>query len=163
MICTSCGKEFQNDMNFCPYCGVPVVRNEQPEQNYNNGQNYYQPPYNNGQNNWQQPYGNGQYYGNQQSPYGNGQYYGNQYPYGYSVPVSEDVPSAAFNALAFFFPLIGLIFYLVWKDETPKKAKAVGKWALISFSIGIGFFLLWIIRMLVLVFATDFSPVEFFI
>jgi len=108
MICTSCGKEFQNEMNFCPYCGAPAMKNQQDAQNYNNGQNYYQ------------------------QPYGNGQYYGGQSQYGYNAPNPKDVPSAGFNALAFFFPIVGLILYLVWKDETPKKAKAIGKWALIS-------------------------------
>lgn len=135
MICTSCGKEFQNDMNFCPYCGAAAVKNEQQTQNYSYGQNYNQAPY-----------GNGQYYGNQ-PPYGNGQYYGNQPPYGYNAPNPKDVPSAGFNALAFFFPIIGLILYLVWKDETPKRAKAIGKWALISFIVSIVINILMVIAM----------------
>lgn len=140
MICTSCGKEFQNDMNFCPYCGAAAVRNEQQTQYYN------QAPYGNGQNYNQAPYGNGQYYGNQ-PPYGNGQYYGNQPPYGYNATNPKDVPSAGFNALAFFFPIIGLILYLVWKDETPKRAKAIGKWALISFIVSIVINILMVIAM----------------
>lgn len=146
MICTSCGKEFQNDMNFCPYCGAAAVKNEQQTQNYNNGQNYNQAPYGNGQPYGNQaPYGNGQNYN--QIPYGNGQYYGNQAPYGYNAPNPKDVPSAGLNALAFFFPVVGLILYLVWKDETPKRAKAIGKWALISFVAGIVIYILMIIAM----------------
>ena len=135
MNCNSCGREFQDDMNFCPYCGAPAVRNEQSSQTYDNGQYYNQ-----------QPYGNGQYYGNQQ-PYGNGQYYGNQPPYGYNAPNPEDVPSAGFNALAFFFPVVGLILYLVWKDSTPKRAKAIGKWALISVIVGVVCYILMMIGM----------------
>ncbi len=123
MFCTSCGKEFQNDMNFCPYCGAPAMKNEQNTQQYNNSQNYYQ------------------------QPYGNEQYYGNQPPYGYNAPNPKDVPSAGFNALAFFFPIVGLILYLVWKDETPKRAKAIGKWALISVVAGFVIYILMIIAM----------------
>ena len=129
MFCTSCGKEFQNDMNFCPYCGTPAMKSEQGAQNYDNGQNYYQNPYGYGQ------------------TYGNGQPYGNQAPYGYNTPDPNDVPSAGFNALAFFFPVVGLVLYLVWRDSTPKKAKAIGKWALISVIVGVVLYILMIIGM----------------
>lgn len=123
MFCTSCGREFQNDMNFCPYCGAPAMKNEQSSQNYDYGQNCYQ------------------------QPYGNGQYYGNQVQYGYNAPDPKDVPSAGLNALAFFFPIVGLILYLIWKDSTPKKAKAIGKWALISVIVGVVLYILMIIGM----------------
>ena len=123
MFCTSCGKEFQNDMNFCPFCGTPAVKNEQQTQDYNYAQNY------------------------NRTQYGNGQYYGGQQPYGYNEPNPKDKPSAGFNALAFFFPIVGLILYLVWRDETPKRAKAIGKWALISVIIGVVFYIVMMIAM----------------
>ena len=43
---------------------------------------------------------------------------------------TEDAPSMGFAVLCFLFPLIGLILYLVWKDEMPLKAKSCGKGAL---------------------------------
>lgn len=49
-----------------------------------------------------------------------------------------DVPSMGLNILSLFFPLIGLILYLVFRDKTPRKAAAVGKFALIGFIAGIG-------------------------
>ena len=36
------------------------------------------------------------------------------------------------TALGFFIPIVGLILYLVWKDQTPLKAKSAGKGALIG-------------------------------
>ena len=39
--------------------------------------------------------------------------------------------------LSFFIPLVGLILFLVWNNESPRKAKACGKWALIGFITGI--------------------------
>ncbi|HIT13098.1 MAG TPA: hypothetical protein IAB54_02975 [Candidatus Scatomonas merdigallinarum] len=36
------------------------------------------------------------------------------------------------TALDFFFPIVGLILYLVWKDQTPLKAHSAGKGALIG-------------------------------
>jgi uncharacterized membrane protein YvbJ len=49
----------------------------------------------------------------------------------------NDQKSVGFDVLAFFFPLIGLILYLVWKETYPIRAKDIGKWALIGFIVGI--------------------------
>ena len=46
---------------------------------------------------------------------------------------SDDAPSGGYTALGFFFPLIGLILYLVWNGDYPQRAKSVGKGALIGF------------------------------
>lgn len=43
-----------------------------------------------------------------------------------------DAPSIGFAVLCFFFPIVGLILYLVWKDTYPLRAKSCGKGALIS-------------------------------
>ena len=49
----------------------------------------------------------------------------------------EDKKSPGFGVLGFFFPLIGLILYCVWKDKTPLKAKSAGKGALIGFCVSL--------------------------
>lgn len=39
--------------------------------------------------------------------------------------ISEnDAPSRGFAALSFFFPVIGLILYVIWRREYPLKAKS---------------------------------------
>ena len=43
-----------------------------------------------------------------------------------------DSGSFGWAVLGFFIPLVGLILYLVWKDERPKSAKRAGKGALVS-------------------------------
>lgn len=43
-----------------------------------------------------------------------------------------DAPSGGMTALGFFFPIVGLILYLVWKDQMPLKAHSAGKGALIG-------------------------------
>lgn len=48
-----------------------------------------------------------------------------------------DIPSTGLNILALFFPIIGLIMFLVFHDKTPNKANKIGKFALIGFCIGI--------------------------
>lgn len=50
---------------------------------------------------------------------------------------SDDAPNMGFAILGFFFPLIGLILWLIWKDQTPLKAKSCGKGALIGFIVSI--------------------------
>lgn len=44
----------------------------------------------------------------------------------------QDKNNIGFNILSFFFPLIGLVLYVIWKDEHPVKAKGCGKAALAS-------------------------------
>ena len=49
-----------------------------------------------------------------------------------TISAAGDGPSVGFAVLSFFFPLIGLILYLVWKDSCPLKARSCGKGALIG-------------------------------
>jgi uncharacterized protein (DUF983 family) len=50
-----------------------------------------------------------------------------------------DEPSGGLNCLSFLFPIVGLILYCVFQSSTPKKAAAIGKWALIGFCVGLLF------------------------
>ena len=48
-----------------------------------------------------------------------------------ATPVVEnDAPNTGFAVLGFFFPLIGLILYLLHMNTAPLKAKSAGKGAL---------------------------------
>lgn len=127
MHCNVCGREFEGGTNFCPFCAAPL--NEEFQQNYQN-QNQQWGAQPNGAPNYgnQPPYG-----APPQQTYAGGQYYGQQ-------PINpNDKPSAGLNFVAFFVPLVGLILYILWKDETPVKAKAIGKWALIGVVVSVVF------------------------
>ena len=50
---------------------------------------------------------------------------------------ANDAPSIGFAILSFFIPLVGLILYIVWRTESPLKAKSCGKGAIIGFCVGI--------------------------
>ena len=54
-----------------------------------------------------------------------------------------DIPSTGLNVLSLFFPLVGLILYIVYADKAPKKAKAIGKFALIGVAIEVVGGILW--------------------
>lgn len=58
---------------------------------------------------------------------------------------SVDNGGFGWGLLGFLIPLVGLILYLVWKDEKPNTAKAAGKGALISVIIGVVMYVLVII------------------
>lgn len=53
------------------------------------------------------------------------------------VSSSNDTGSIGYGILGFFFPLVGLILYLCWKNESPNNAKIAGKGALISVIINV--------------------------
>ena len=54
-----------------------------------------------------------------------------------SCPAYAPFPSTALNVLGFLFPIVGLILFLVYNEKAPTKAKAIGKWALIGFVVGL--------------------------
>ena len=55
-----------------------------------------------------------------------------------SAPVvDKNQPSLGIAVLCFFFPLVGLILYLVWKDTEPGKAKSAGQGALIGVIVSV--------------------------
>lgn len=57
------------------------------------------------------------------------------------VATKDEAPSPGFAVLGFFFPLVGLILYLVQRDTHPGQARSAGKGALIGFIVSfvIGF------------------------
>ncbi len=52
---------------------------------------------------------------------------------------AEDAPSFGYGLLGFLIPIVGLIMFLVWKNDYPLRAKSVGKGALISVIISVVF------------------------
>lgn len=54
-----------------------------------------------------------------------------------NTPAVPDAPNMGFAVLGFFFPLIGLILWLIWKDQTPLKAKSCGKGALVGVIVSV--------------------------
>ncbi len=51
----------------------------------------------------------------------------------------RDKPNAGFATLSFFFPFIGLILYLVWKDDYPQRAKSAGTGAIVGTIVAVLF------------------------
>lgn len=60
-------------------------------------------------------------------------------------PANNDAPNAGFAVLCFFFPIVGLILYLVWKDTMPLRAKSCGKGAIIGVIVEVALVILYAI------------------
>jgi uncharacterized membrane protein YvbJ len=66
----------------------------------------------------------------------------------------KDSGHLGWGLLGFLFPVIGLILFLVWKDEKPKTALMAGKGALIDVILGILITVIFIILFIVFSFAS---------
>jgi drug/metabolite transporter (DMT)-like permease len=64
-----------------------------------------------------------------------------------SSSTSVDTGSAGWSLLGFFFPLIGLILYLLWKTDQPRNSSAIGKGALIGVIVSVVFYIIYFIAM----------------
>lgn len=155
MYCPNCNKEISNDDKFCAFCGTPVRQSVQGEsnqpqsdsmaQNNPNNQPQMNPMEQNNQSNQPQmnqmppsnpnnQYGYSQQYqqnnGDQSQQYQQNKVY--QTPFGSFQP-NIPTKNTGLNILSFFLPFVGLILYLVKKDEAPLMAKSIGKSALAGF------------------------------
>lgn len=103
--CTNCGKELEDNAQFCTACGTPVPPSENAAPNQNSGVYYAAPDQ--GNNN-----------GYPQNGYNNG------YPNGYTpAPPVEDKASVGLIIVSVLFPLVGIILAIVnWKKK-PAAAK----------------------------------------
>lgn len=123
-----------SDPNYNPQ---PYPSQEQPQcqqPQYGQQQAYEQSQYTQPQSN---PYTASQQYA-QTPQYGQPQYQQpqyQQYQYGqqpYMGQQPADTGSFGWAVLGFFFPIVGLILFLVWKSEKPVSAKQAGMGALAS-------------------------------
>ena len=62
----------------------------------------------------------------------------------------QDAPNAGFAVLGFFFPVIGLILYLVWRETLPLRARSAGKGAIIGVVIYVALVIIIIIAQVAL-------------
>lgn len=65
-----------------------------------------------------------------------------QQPQTIYISGEKDGKNTGYNVLSFFFPIVGLIFYCIWKDQFPIRAKSCGKWALISVIVTVALYII---------------------
>ena len=138
MFCKQCGKEIEDGSSFCPFCGAGQADDAQAQQQAQNQQAQQQAQSQQAQQQAQsqqpqQPY---------QAPYNN-----NPYNQTYYAPPKPQESGAGWGVLGFFFPVVGLILFLVWKDDHPARSKGAGIGALVSVILNV----VWIVIYVVIV------------
>lgn len=68
-------------------------------------------------------------------------------------PVERNEFSFGYWVLCFFFPLVGLILYIVWHDTTPLKARSCGIGALVGFIVSLVLTLIFVAVYVLLIMA----------
>lgn len=112
--CNYCGQELEDDAKFCPNCGSTLEESSESNENATSEVIVDAPKSD-------QTY----YDPNMAAP---------QQPQSNKKP---DNPSFGWGLLGFFFPIVGLILFLVWKGDYPRKAKSCGIGALVGFIFNI--------------------------
>ena len=59
--------------------------------------------------------------------------------YNVKQEVNSESNGICYGIIGFFFPIVGLILYLVWMNERPRAAKSAGIGALINVILGVIF------------------------
>ena len=132
--CSNCGKELQENTKFCPHCGTKVE--EKVEKKEETLEDILS--------------------GNEKTATGNMNTNANNMKFcshcgkqilkdavvcphcgcaTESKASVTDEPNKGLNIISFLLPIVGAILYLVYHEKEPKKAAALGKWAL----YGLGF------------------------
>jgi hypothetical protein len=60
----------------------------------------------------------------------------------------NDKKSIGFGILSFFIPLVGLILFIVWRKEMPKKAKSAGIGAIVGIVVWVIFWIVYYVTIL---------------
>ena len=68
---------------------------------------------------------------------------------GVPAAMPGDAPSFGYAVLGFFFPIVGLILFIVWKDQYPLRSKSAGKGALISVIVNAALGVLAVLAMVI--------------
>lgn len=120
MYCRYCGNKLDDEDKVCPKCGKPVEEanvKEEPKENKIKFEEEELFP--------------------QENIYDKNKYDKEPTFEKFQSEVPEDKGSIGFGFLGFFFPIVGIILFFVWKKDKPVSARHVGIGTLIGFILWI--------------------------
>ena len=136
MFCSQCGKEIPDDATFCNFCGAQVKEDTpEPQATVNNTYQAAPKPSKmvHCRNCGALMDENATVCPRCGAPVGSVG----------STAEGPDEPDTVLNVLSFLIPIVGLILYCVNINKFPKKAKTLGKWALIGFGVSVVIGIIW--------------------
>lgn len=117
MFCRNCGKEIDESFNVCPFCAQPVKVTQASQEPHAEPRSATQP----------QP-------AQQQPKSSDDENTGGIKVLGFFLGL--------FGPCAWFLPVVSLVLYLVWRNDKPKTAAAIGKFTVIGLIVGLALFIL---------------------
>jgi len=121
--CKKCGNNLYGNKIKCPFCGEPIKGGS--------GYTSSTPTYNRPTPNTNNNYNNNNNYSNNNNNYNNNNYSNNKQSY------SVDTGNGGWALLGFCIPIVGIVLYLVWKNEKPNTARVCLNGALVSIALRI--------------------------
>ena len=117
-FCTYCGSEMADSANFCPRCGTKASTLSAWDKTKTNDIPNTA---------WDRP--------NQNETPNTG--WGNTEKTAPKVNEHQKDDAFLWTVISFFLPLVGLILWLIWKDDKPVDAMGAAKGALVSIALGL--------------------------
>lgn len=130
MFCHNCGKKLSDDAKFCKFCGAKQEEEEKSEDLFGFDE--------------KKDEAEGAKAGREDASHGDPRPSGAPPAGGYVPPqynryAPDDAPNAGYGVLSFFFPIVGLILALIWRDNYPKRARSCAIGTIVGVAVGVVF------------------------
>lgn len=130
MFCHNCGKKLSDDAKFCKFCGAKQEEEEKSEDLFGFDE--------------KKDEAEGAKVGREDASHGDPRPSGAPPAGGYVPPqynryAPDDAPNAGYGVLSFFFPIVGLILALIWRDNYPKRARSCAIGTIAGVAVGVVF------------------------
>ena len=142
MFCHNCGKKLSDGAKFCKFCGAKQEEEEKSEDLF--GFDEKKDEAEGVKAGREDAFAHGDPRPSGAPPAGG------YVPPQYNRYAPDDAPNAGYGVLSFFFPIVGLILALIWRDNYPKRARSCAIGTIVGVAVGVVFSIILTIVTLVI-------------